>query len=507
MPSENRKIDHGSMWIMLFFAAVAFLACGCDGSDNGGEDGDADAAADLDAAADADGIDDDAGDADGTDDPDVDVDTIEDIIEDGDGGGDVPDASSWIVTWRSALDDYPTAVDVDADGNVYMTAYSVNRDADNANNITICKFSSTGELLWAKSWDGGGTRLTIERAMDIAVTADGHAYVAGFTNETGAGSNDALILAYGPDGELRWAKTWGGESADSLDGVALDPSGRIHAVGLSNSVGMYRNLIILVYDQDGTLLSESAWLAIDRSEGRAVAFDDDGNRYVLGLTGGMSLFNQGMLLKFDAGGALTSEIYWTYFQGDAVPKDLAVAAGGDVAVLDYWEDIGTGTQSYLIVSKHAPNLGQAWRVFWNSEEGASVFPYSIAFGDDGTVYAMAGAPRHVLIGFDGSDGTVLDAKTWTTPAGSMSGEDMLFLPDGQVLMAGQGYYATEDSWESNTHIAGDVITTHHTGPAVENPVSGTESSPAGLEEDLTTVLQLNSGEYDPILVKTGVSFE
>jgi hypothetical protein len=101
----------------------------------------------------------------------------------------------------------------------------------------VAKLDANGELAWAKAF-GGAQSAT---ARDIAVAADGTAYVGGsFTgdlkfsdtlNATAAGFLAAYLARVDADGSVAWAKSFGGPGTADLAAVASDGADGVYAVG------------------------------------------------------------------------------------------------------------------------------------------------------------------------------------------------------------------------------------------------------------------------------------
>jgi hypothetical protein len=106
-----------------------------------------------------------------------------------------------------------------SDGSVYMAGaiQTVRRTADIA--ALIVKFSTNGDLLFDKQFDGRSS----EVATGVAVAPDdGTVYVAGTTTSLGAGFQDAFVLHLPPTGKkLLDAVTWGGTGFEEGSGVGV----------------------------------------------------------------------------------------------------------------------------------------------------------------------------------------------------------------------------------------------------------------------------------------------
>ena len=76
--------------------------------------------------------------------------------------------------------------------------------------IVLVKTNSSGDVLWTKSYGGLGN----ESGQSISKTSDGGYIVTGYTNTSGAGSSDIILLRTDSVGTILWTKTIGGVDND-----------------------------------------------------------------------------------------------------------------------------------------------------------------------------------------------------------------------------------------------------------------------------------------------------
>ncbi|MBT7072511.1 MAG: hypothetical protein HN975_16655 [Anaerolineae bacterium] len=88
--------------------------------------------------------------------------------------------------------------------------------------LFIVKLDGNGDLVWSKVIGGHGS----ESGMTTLATNDGY-LVVGDTDSFGAGKKDLLVVKLGPDGQLDWAKAFGGVENDNGSGVAQVEGGYI----------------------------------------------------------------------------------------------------------------------------------------------------------------------------------------------------------------------------------------------------------------------------------------
>jgi hypothetical protein len=156
----------------------------------------------------------------------------------------VEDDMGWARTWGGTGDDQGNAVATDSFGNIYVVGsfkgvvdfdpgpdtWTMTSDAD-SQDAFVSKFDPQGNLVWARKWGGPGT----ETAEDIGVydviyvvgsfegTADFDPGAA-VHNQFSKGESDAYATCFDLDGEYLWATSWGGIKSDGAKSVIYDPA-------------------------------------------------------------------------------------------------------------------------------------------------------------------------------------------------------------------------------------------------------------------------------------------
>ena len=166
---------------------------------------------------------------------------------------------------------WPHGIDVDPDGNVWVTdAVGEQRTPAGTRGHIVVKFSPTGEVLMTLGTDGeaGGGRDHFNAPADVVVADDGSIFVA----DGHADRTNNRVVKFAADGT--YLKEWGrtgyapGEFR-TLHAIALDNEGRLFVADRSNNR-------IQIFDQEGEFLAQ--WTQFGRPSG--ISFDAHGRIYV-----------------------------------------------------------------------------------------------------------------------------------------------------------------------------------------------------------------------------------
>ncbi|WAM33575.1 Ig-like domain-containing protein [Caldicellulosiruptor morganii] len=192
-------------------------------------------------------------------------------------------------------------VSVTPDGGCIAVGSSNSADRDMAGlnkgdfDAIIVRYDSKGNIKWKKGFGGSG----LDKFEGVAVTPDGGCIAVGASSSSDgdmAGLNkddfDAIVVKYDSKGNIKWKKSFGGDSLDQFFGVAITPDGGCIAVGFSASddedmLGLSKgdsDAIIVKYNKEGKLEWKKSFGGSNRDFFNEVAVTPDGGCIAVGYS-------------------------------------------------------------------------------------------------------------------------------------------------------------------------------------------------------------------------------
>jgi len=148
----------------------------------------------------------------------------------------------WSKYYGGLLTDTPEGVIQTEDNGYIIAGGTDSMDTDISSNIGsydfwVVKISSTGALIWEKSYGGG----EIDEARSIVKSGDGNFLIAGDTRSNDVdvsnnkGAADLWLIKISPTGELLWENTLGGTNFDVARDISATQDGGFLIAGSSRS--------------------------------------------------------------------------------------------------------------------------------------------------------------------------------------------------------------------------------------------------------------------------------
>jgi hypothetical protein len=254
----------------------------------------------------------------------------------------------WAKSFGAGQIDKGNSIAVDSSGNVYTTGYFsliVDFDpGDGTTNLTsagghdafVSKFNSSGDLIWAKSFDGSYDT----EAISIAVDSSGNVYTTGYFDGTAdfdpgagtaylalAGYADVFVSKLDSSGNYVWANSFGVASYYKYSSsIAVDSSGNIYTTGTNTALASFApDIFVSKLNSSGSLLWEKSFGGSSYDTGFSVAVDSSGNVYTTGYFEGTVDFDPGVgTSNFTSAGANDAFVLKLSPSGEA--QDVAAAA-------------------------------------------------------------------------------------------------------------------------------------------------------------------------------------
>lgn len=296
--------------------------------------------------------------------------------------------------------------------------------------IVVLKYSPAGKLLWATKY--GGPAGKDDYPTDMAIDAEGTAYVVGASTGTGTGLDYALLRVRG-DGKLQWAFRYAGPAKyDYPRGIALDGDSNSYVTGESRRTGGGMAAATLKVSRSGKLIWQKRYRYGTGGDTRGADIVVKGSGGVAGVyIGGTAEF--GMSARDDmivarvstVSGAKKSIGQADVSGGNETGSKLAVDATGNAYVVGDTVDPAPPYVRHAVVAKVPYGGGLDWvGVFWLDAVGNESSLQAVGLDAVGNVYFGGYADRTV----GSSDfyvGSVEPDRTyrWQSAQGGTAGND------------------------------------------------------------------------------------
>jgi uncharacterized delta-60 repeat protein len=260
----------------------------------------------------------------------------------------------WAKNYGGAYNDFALSVQQTSDGGYIVAGYTESFGAGGYDFFLI-KTDANGNVIWAKTYGGGG----VDWAFSVQQTSDGGYIVAGLTTSFGAGGGDAFLIKTDANGDIIWGKTYGGTDWDWAYSVQQTSDGGYIVAGYTESFGAGGyDFFLIKTDANGNVIWAKTYGGTNYDYAHSVQQTSDGGYIVAGLTTSFGAGDRDIfLIKTDANG----DIIWAKTYGgtywDEVSSVQQTSDGGYI-VAGYTTSFGAGGWDIFLIKTDANgNLG------------------------------------------------------------------------------------------------------------------------------------------------------
>jgi hypothetical protein len=251
-------------------------------------------------------------------------------------------ATSFAKTYGGTGRDRAYSVQQTSDGGYIVAGYTQSFGAGNRDFFLI-KTDANGNISWAKTY--GGTYAT-----SVQQTSDGGYIVAGYTQSFGAGGGDFFLIKTDANGNIQWAKTYGGTDTDVATSVQQTSDGGYIVLGYTGSFGAgWIDIFLIKTDANGNVQWAKTYGGTSYDWFANVQQTSDGGYIMAGYTvsfgaGGADIF----LIKTDTNGNIQWAKTYGGTNGDYASSVQQTSDGGYI-VAGYTFSFGAGALDIFLI--------------------------------------------------------------------------------------------------------------------------------------------------------------
>jgi len=318
---------------------------------------------------------------------------------------------------------------------------------------------TTAQVTFQKTYGGTGN----DNRQTFQQTSDGGYIITGATNSFGAGVFDVYLIKTEVNGNISWAKTFGGTNDDYGYSVRQTSDGGYIVAGSTSSFGAGSSDVYLIKtDANGNSLWTKTYGGIGNEGGYSIKQTSDGGYIVAGWTDSFGAGNMDFyLIKTNANGdALWSKTYGGIGNDEGLSIDTT--SGGGYIIAGWTDSFGAGSADvYLIRTDGGGNISWSRTFGGTGWDGAS----SIQQTSDGG-YIVGGSTNSYGAGSVDVYLIKLDAfanTLWTKTFGGTGVDYVTALQqtsDGGYILAGTtNSFGTvyQDIYIIKTNVNGDTL--------------------------------------------------
>ena len=205
----------------------------------------------------------------------------------------------WTRIYGGTNEERLRAVQQTTEGGYILVSETLSFGAGSAD-VYLIKTDSSGNLMWTKTYGGSSS----DYGYSVRQTLDGGYIIAGYTSSFGAGTSDVYLIRTDNNGDISWAKTYGGTSSDFGYSVLQTTDGGYVVAGYTESFGIAGDIYLIHTDADGSLVWSKSFGGTGNDRGWSVQQTTDGGYVIAGFSESFGAGNKDVyLIKTDEFGS------------------------------------------------------------------------------------------------------------------------------------------------------------------------------------------------------------
>jgi len=246
-------------------------------------------------------------------------------------------------------DDGGNSVQQASDSGYVIAGFTDSFGAGN-DDVYLIKTTANGDILWAKTFGGPSN----DEGNSVQQTTDGGYIVAGTTRSFGAGNQDIYLIKTTANGDTLWSKTFGGTNEDVGSSVQQTADGGFIIAGYTRSFGAGSEDVYLIKTTaNGDTLWTKTFGGTDTDWGYSVQQTADGGYIIAGETYSFGVGNSNVFLIKTTSNGFT---LWTKTFGgtnyDCGYSVQQTADGGYIVAGMTWS-FGVGSSDVYLIKTNA----------------------------------------------------------------------------------------------------------------------------------------------------------
>ncbi|NIA10540.1 MAG: hypothetical protein GWP10_12620, partial [Nitrospiraceae bacterium] len=284
---------------------------------------------------------------------------------------------TWARTFGGMRDESVSSVQQTQDGGYIVAGYTWSFGAGHYD-FLIIKLDANGNITWAKTYGGNDD----DYALSIQETSDRGYIVAGHTESFGTGDNDFLVIKLDPSGNVNWAKTFGRSGGDYEASSIQQTMDGGYIIAGKTGIGNC-NILIIKLDPSGNVNWAKIFGGSDDYGASSVQQTSDGGYIVAGGKIGVFSGCAALIIKLDASG----NINWAKTYGGRdwdEANSVQQTSDGGYIVAGYTKSFSPGGDALIIKLDAKGN--KEWAKIYKGE-GSSLISSIQQTSDSGYVAA------------------------------------------------------------------------------------------------------------------------